>query len=150
MKFKFVWVGKTRDPNWKTLQAEYLRRLSHFVNCEIMEVKDTGGPTAIEVEGNDLLSKLNQNTFVVLLDVTGRPLSSPELAAELDKWQNRSLREVAFIIGGAQGASSRVAERADVKLSLSFLTFTHEMARVILIEQLYRAFTIIKGFPYQK
>ena len=150
MKFKFLWVGKTRDASWKTLQAEYLRRLSHFVNCEIVEVKDGSGPTAIETEGNDLLSKLNQNTFVVLLDVTGRHLSSPELAAELDKWQNRGFREVTFIIGGAQGASSRVAERADVKLSLSFLTFTHEMARVILIEQLYRAFTIIKGFPYQK
>jgi 23S rRNA (pseudouridine1915-N3)-methyltransferase len=150
MRFRFVWVGKTRDPSWKTLQAEYLRRLSHFVNCEIVEVKDAGGPTAVETEGNDLLSKVNQSSFIVLLDVAGRHLSSPELAAELDKWQNRSIREVAFIIGGAQGVSSRVAERADIKLSLSFLTFTHEMARVMLIEQLYRAFTIIKGFPYQK
>ena len=150
MKLKFLWVGKTRDPSWKTLQAEYLRRLSHFVNFEIIEVKDASGPTAIDVEGNDIIGKLNPNTFVVLLDVTGRHLSSPELAAELDKWQNRTLREVTFIIGGAQGASSRVAEGADIKLSLSFLTFTHEMARVILIEQLYRAFTIIKGFPYQK
>ena len=150
MKFKFVWVGKTRDPSWKTLQAEYLRRLSHFVNCEIVEVKDASGPAAIETEGNDLLSKLNQNTFVVLLDVTGRHLSSPELATELNKWQNRSLREVTFVIGGALGTSPRVAERADIRLSLSFLTFTHEMARIILIEQLYRAFTIIKGFPYQK
>jgi 23S rRNA (pseudouridine1915-N3)-methyltransferase len=150
MKFKFLWVGKTRDPSWKTLQAEYLRRLSHFVDCEVVEVKDAGGPTAVQTEGNDLLSKLNQNTFVALLDVAGRHLSSPELAAELEKWQIRGLREVTFIIGGAQGASSGVAERADIKLSLSFLTFTHEMARVILIEQLYRAFTRIKGFPYQK
>src|ERR1043165_3005301 len=105
MKFKFVWVGKTRDPNWQTLQAEYLRRLSHFVNCEIVVVKDAGGPTAIEMEGNDLLSKLNQNTVVVLLDVTGPHLSSPELAAELDKWQIRGYREGAFIIGGVEGVS---------------------------------------------
>ena len=150
MKFKFVWVGKTRDADWKALQDEYLRRLSHFVKLEIAEVKDGPGADQAELEGNDLLAKLNHIPFVVLLDVKGRPISSHELAAELEKWQNRGLREVAFVIGGAKGVSPKVAERADFKLSLSFLTFTHEMARVILIEQLYRAFTIIKGFPYQK
>jgi len=150
MKFKFVWVGKTRDADWKALQDEYLRRLSHFVKSEIVEVRDAQGVGQAELEGNDLLAKLNHNPFVVLLDVNGRKISSHELSAELEKWQNRGLREVAFIIGGAKGVSPEVAERADFKLSLSFLTFTHEMARVILIEQLYRAFTIIKGFPYQK
>ena len=64
--------------------------------------------------------------------------------------QNRGLKEATFVIGGAEGVASRVVERADYSLSLSFLTFTHEMARVVLLEQLYRAFTIIKGFPYQK
>lgn len=150
MKFKFVWVGKTRDPNWKALQDEYLRRLSHFVKCDFAEVKDAQGTDSVDIEGNDLLSKMNQSSFVTLLDVKGRQLSSHELAAELEKWQDRGLKEVVFVIGGAKGVSARVAERADVKLSLSFLTFTHETARVILIEQLYRAFTIIKGFPYQK
>jgi len=150
MKFKFVWVGKTRNADWKALQDEYLRRLSHFVKSEIVEVRDAQGVGQAELEGNDLLAKLNHSPFVVLLDVNGRKISSHELSAELEKWQNRGLREVAFIIGGAKGVSPGVAERADFKLSLSFLTFTHEMARVILIEQLYRAFTIIKGFPYQK
>ena len=150
MKFKFVWVGKTRNPDWKALQNDYLRRLSHFVKSEIAEVKDAPGPEPVDIEGNDLLAKLNQTAFVVLLDVKGRHLSSHELAAELEKWQNRGLRELAFVVGGAKGVSPRIAERADFMLSLSFLTFTHEMARVILIEQLYRAFTIIKGFPYQK
>jgi 23S rRNA (pseudouridine1915-N3)-methyltransferase len=150
MKFKFLWVGKTRDPNWKALQDEYLRRLSHFVKYEIGEVRDASGADSIDIEGNDLLAKLNQTSFVILLDPDGRHVSSHGLAAELDKWQNRGFREVAFIIGGAKGVSSKVAERADLTLSLSFLTFTHEMARVVLAEQLYRAFTIIKGFPYQK
>jgi 23S rRNA (pseudouridine1915-N3)-methyltransferase len=150
MKFKFVWVGKTRDPHWKTLQDEYLQRLSHFVECEIVTIKDAGGAESVEAEGNDLLAKLNQRTFVVLLDVTGRNLSSQELAAEIEKWRDRGQRDIAFVVGGAKGVSRRVAERADFTLSLSFLTFTHEMARVILMEQLYRAFTIIKGFPYQK
>ena len=150
MKFKFVWVGKTRDANWKALQDEYLQRLSHFVKFEIAEVRDAQGAGSPDIEGNDLLAKVNQNSFVTLLDVKGRHLSSHELASELEKWQDRGYKEVAFIIGGAKGVSSKVAERADLKLSLSFLTFTHETARVILIEQLYRAFTIIKGFPYQK
>jgi len=150
MKFKFTWVGKTRDRNWKTLQDDYLQRLSHFVNCEINEVKDAQGPGSSDIEGNRLLASMNHSSFVVLLDVKGRMLSSYDLAADVQKWQDRALKEITFVIGGANGVSSRVAERADVTLSLSFLTFTHEMARVILIEQLYRAFTIIKGFPYQK
>jgi len=150
MKFKFVWVGKTRDRNWKALQDEYLKRLSHFVNYEISEIKDASGPNSTEIEGNGLLAQLNPTTFVILLDVGGRHLSSHELAAELENWQNRAHREVAFVIGGANGVSSEVADRADNKLSLSFMTFTHEMARVILLEPLYRSYTIIKGFPYQK
>jgi 23S rRNA (pseudouridine1915-N3)-methyltransferase len=150
MKFKFVWVGKTRDRNWKALQDKYLRRLSHFVKCEIVEVRDAGGATAIDIEGNGIVAQLNQSTFVTLLDVSGRHLSSHELAAEIERWQNSGIREIAFIIGGAQGVSPKVADRANLALSLSFLTFTHEMARVVVLEQLYRAFTIIKGFPYQK
>ena len=150
MKFKFIWVGKTRDANWKALQDEYLRRLSHFVNCEIKEVKDATGPNSVEMEGNRMLALLNHSSFVTLLDVKGRTLSSHDLAAEIEKWQNRGLREIAFLIGGSEGVSSQVADRADLGLSLSFMTFTHETARVILIEQLYRAFTINKGFPYQK
>ena len=150
MKFKFLWVGKTRDPHWKALRNEYLRRLSHFVKHEIVEVRDATGSDAIDIEGNDLLAKLNQTSFVVLLDPDGQHLSSHELAARLEKWQNQGFREVTFVIGGVKGVSSKVAERADLTLSLSFLTFTHEMTRVVLAEQLYRAFTIIKGFPYQK
>ena len=150
MKFRFVWIGKTRDPNWKALQDEYLRRLSHFVKCEITEIKDSGLRDGPEIEGERILESLNQRTFAVLLDVKGEPISSPNLAAEVEKWQNRGFKEVSFIIGGANGVSPRVAERADISLSLSFLTFTHEMARAIVLEQLYRAYTIIKGFPYQK
>jgi 23S rRNA (pseudouridine1915-N3)-methyltransferase len=87
---------------------------------------------------------------VCLLDVVGRESSSHELAETIEKWQNRGLKEIAFVIGGANGASREVVEKADYSLSLSRLTLTHEMARVVLIEQLYRAYTIIKGFPYQK
>src|SRR4051812_45165307 len=150
MRFRFVWLGKTKDKYWKTLQDDYLDRLSKFVKTEIVELKDAAGPDQITKEGERILENLNQNSFVVLLDVKGRSCSSPELAEELERWQNRGLKEISFLIGGANGVSSAVAMRADISLSLSFLTFTHEMARVVLLEQLYRAYTIIKGFPYQK
>ena len=150
MKFSFVWVGKTKNKNYRALQEDYLQRLSHFVKSEIVEVKDSLPHESKEIEGQRILSRLNQSQFVLLLAVEGRNLSSPDLATEIENWQNRGLKEVTFVIGGPDGVSSAVVERADYSLSLSFLTLTHEMARVVLLEQLYRAFTIIKGFPYQK
>jgi len=150
MKFRFVWIGKTKEKNYRALQDEYLQRLSHFVKCEVIEIRDSAPHETKEIEGKRILEKLNQTSFVCLLDVTGRSLSSPELAKEVEKWQNTGVKEVSFVIGGADGVSAEVAGRADIMLSLSFLTFTHEMARVVMSEQLYRAYTIIKGFPYQK
>jgi 23S rRNA (pseudouridine1915-N3)-methyltransferase len=150
MKFRFVWIGKTKDKNWRALQEEYLRRLSHFVKFEITEIKDVTANDSLEIESKRILENVNQTNFVCLLDVKGRSVSSHALAAEVEKWQNRGLKEIVFVIGGAKGVSAEVCERANYSLSLSFLTLTHEMARVVLVEQLYRAFTIIKGFPYQK
>jgi 23S rRNA (pseudouridine1915-N3)-methyltransferase len=150
MKFRFIWIGKTKDKNWRALQDEYLGRLSHFVKCEVIEIKDSAPHENPEIEGNRILQLLNQNSFVCLLDVKGRSLSSFDLSQEITNWQNRGLKEIAFVIGGADGVSTAVREKANYMLSLSFLTFTHEMARVVLLEQLYRGYTIIKGFPYQK
>jgi 23S rRNA (pseudouridine1915-N3)-methyltransferase len=151
MRFRFVWIGKTKDKNWRALQEEYFGRLSHFVKCEITEIKDsTGAHDSVEAESKRILENVNQSNFVCLLDVAGRETTSHELANTIEKWQNRGLKEIAFVIGGASGVSREVVEKADYSLSLSRLTLTHEMARVVLIEQLYRAFTIIKGFPYQK
>ena len=150
MKFRFVWIGKTKEKNWKALQEEYLRRLSHFVKYEIVEIRDSAQHNSTEIEGKRILEILNQKSFVCLLDAKGKALSSPELAKIIEGWQTRGSKEVTFIIGGANGVSPEVAEKADFSLSLSILTFTHEMSRVILLEQLYRAYTIIKGFPYQK
>jgi 23S rRNA (pseudouridine1915-N3)-methyltransferase len=150
MKFRFLWIGKTKDKNWRTLQEEYLGRLSHFVKFEITEIKESAAHETKDVEGNRILGNLNQSSFVCLLDVKGLEITSHQLAEKIENWQNRSQKEVVFVICGQDGASSEVVERADYSLSLSRLTLTHEMARVVLIEQLYRAYTIIKGFPYQK
>jgi 23S rRNA (pseudouridine1915-N3)-methyltransferase len=150
MKFRFLWVGKTKNKSYLALQEEYLQRLSHFVKCEIVEVRDAGPGETKETEGKRLIEKLNHSSFVCLLGVKGRQITSHDLGAEVERWQNAAHKEVVLMIGGADGISQEVADRADTVLSLSFLTFTHEMARVVLLEQLYRAFTIIKGYPYQK
>lgn len=150
MKFRFIWIGKTKNKNWKALQEEYLKRLSFFVKCEIAEIKDSAKHESSEIEGKRILEMLNPKTFAVLLDVSGKPVSSHQLSARIENWQNSAIKEVSFIIGGFEGVSEEIRERADYLLSLSFLTFTHEMARVILLEQLYRGYSILKGFPYQK
>ena len=150
MKFHFVWIGKTKDKNWKALQEDYLKRLSHFVKCEIVEIKDSARHENSDIEGKRILETLNPKTFAVLLDVSGKTISSHQLSAEIEKWQNSGFKEISFIIGGFEGVSTEIRERADLLLSLSFLTFTHEMARVVLLEQLYRGYSILKGFPYQK
>ncbi len=150
MRFRFIWIGKTKDRHWKALQEDYLERLSHFVKYDIVELKDSAKHETKEDEGKRILALLNQSSFTVLLDVKGETLSSHALSKLVDKWQIHGKKEVTFIIGGPDGVSSEVAELASFRLSLSFLTFTHDMARVVLVEQLYRAFSIINGFPYQK
>lgn len=147
MKLRFIWIGKTRNKNWLALQEEYLRRLLHFVKVEVLELRESNDKFQ---ESKQIIENLNQKNFVVLLDEKGKMLSSVELARQIEKWQVSGTKEITFVIGGAEGVTSEVAQRANFSLSLSILTFTHEMARVILLEQLYRAYTIMKGYPYQK
>jgi 23S rRNA (pseudouridine1915-N3)-methyltransferase len=147
MKFCFLWVGKTKNEHWLALQNEYLKRLSKFVKFDLIEVRE--GPSKVE-ESNRILRSLNQKSFVVLVDEKGKAVSSQELAKQIERWQDSGIKKIVFIIGGHEGVTPEVAKKADFSLSLSVLTFTHEMARVILLEQLYRAFTIMKGHPYQK
>lgn len=150
MRFRFVWIGKTKEKNWRALQEKYLQRLSHFVKFETTELRESAAHEGKQSESKRILENVNQSNFVCLLDVQGKRIGSPELAQIVEMWQNRGFKEIAFVIGGQNGVSEELVERADYTLSLSDLTLTHEMARVVLIEQLYRAFTIIKGFPYQK
>ncbi len=147
MKLRFIWIGKTRDKNWLGLQEEYLRRLLHFTKVEVLELKESNDKFQ---ESKQIIENLNQKSFVILLDEKGKMLNSVELARQIEKWQVFGTKEITFVIGGAEGVTSEVAQRANFSLSLSVLTFTHEMARVILLEQLYRAYTIMKGYPYQK
>lgn len=154
MRLRLIWVGKTRsEPLRSLLHDDYLRRLSRFARCEVTELREGAGAddrAVMAEEGKRITDALAAGSFVVLLDVEGRQWSSPELAAELERWQNEGRKEVAFVVGGHLGVSAEVKARADVRWSLSRLTLTHEMARVGLAEQLYRGFTILRGLPYQK
>lgn len=153
MRLRLIWVGKTRNEHLRALVDEYLKRLKRFARCEVTELRESGARTkeaGIEDEGKRILGGLHSDALVVLLDVEGREWSSTELAAQIEKWQTESAKEVAFVIGGHWGVSREVNERAGVRWSLSRLTLTHEMARVLLVEQIYRAYTIMHGLPYQK
>lgn len=154
MRVRLIWVGKTKDANLRFLSEEYLKRLTRFTRCEVTEISERRGHTTaavcIEEEARRINEVLRPDWLIVLLDVEGRQWSSLELAAEVGRWQDTGVKEVAFVVGGAYGVSPKIKKRANVVWSLSRLTLTHEMARVILLEQIYRAYTIIHGLPYQK
>jgi 23S rRNA (pseudouridine1915-N3)-methyltransferase len=153
MHLRLIWVGKTKNEHLRALVEDYLGRLRRFIRSEVTELRESAARTereGIEDEGKRIIGALPGNAFIVLLDVEGREWSSTQLAGEVEKWQTTGKREVVFVIGGHNGVSEEVAARANFRWSLSRLTFTHEMARVVLAEQLYRAYTIIHGLPYQK
>ena len=153
MYLRLIWIGKTKNEHLRALVEDYLARLRRFVRCEVTELRESSAGRAregIEDEGRRIIGALRSDALVVLLDVEGREWSSFDLAGEIERWQTKGHKEVALVIGGHSGVSKEVAARARVRWSLSRLTLTHEMARVLLAEQLYRAYTIIKGLPYQK
>ena len=154
MRVRLIWVGKTKNEHMRALVDEYTGRLAHFVRCEVTELREGGNTderACLEDEGRRIVDALRSSTTVVLLDVAGKQWSSRELATEIEHWQMHAAKEVAFVVGGHFGFAPEVKRRAGVRCwSLSRLTLTHEMARVVLVEQLYRAYTIIRGLPYQK
>lgn len=153
MRVRLIWVGKTKNGHLRALVDDYLKRLARFTRCDVTELREsalTAEQAAVAEESARILGALREDSLTVLLDVEGRQWSSPELAAEMEGWQLRGTKEAAFIVGGYAGVSAEVRQRAQARWSLARLTLTHEMARVVLVEQLYRAHTIIRGLPYQK
>ena len=153
MRLHFVWVGKTKDRRCAALVADYLERIGHFAPCEVGEVKEQPAGDAnrvVAAEGAKLLAAVERDDYVVLLDEGGRQFSSPELAEFVDARRRDGVKRLAFVIGGFAGVSEEVRRRARLRLALSRLTLTHELARVLLAEQVYRAFTLLAGLPYHK
>jgi 23S rRNA (pseudouridine1915-N3)-methyltransferase len=153
MRLRLIWSGKTRDAHLRALIEDYSERLSHFVKCEISEFRETSGSekkAGIDKDSKRISDGLRQGAVNVLLDPAGAEWTSQQLAEEIQRWQESGTKEVAFIVGGPNGVSKELSARADKRWSVSRLTLTHEMARVVVLEQLYRAYTIIHGLPYQK
>jgi len=152
MRLRFIWPGKTKDEHLRALVTEYLKRLQRFVRCEVIETRNVAGsnPAGVQKESQRILDAIPANSLMVLLDLQGREWTSHQLADEVRSWENDSVKEVAIVIGGQDGFSSEVASRANQRWRLSRLTLTHEMARVLVLEQVYRAYTINRGLPYQK
>lgn len=152
MRLRVIWTGKTRDVYLKALIDVYLKRLSHFAKCEVSELRESSGSEkrGIDKDSKRISDGLHQGAIHVLLDPQGVEWTSEQLADQLKRWQDGGTKEVSFIVGGPNGVSQELSARVNKRWSLSRLTLTHEMARVVLLEQLYRAYTIIHGLPYQK
>ena len=153
MKVRLLAIGRDRSGLFAPAVDEYLGRLARTLKVELVELpeakKQAGTPRAKEEEGATVLGRLKPGERLVALDERGDQPTSLELARRLARWQERG-QDVALVIGGADGLSAAVLERAQERLSLSPLTLPHRLARLVLLEQLYRAVTILRGEPYHK
>lgn len=153
MKIKLITIGKTDENYLKEGIEKYVNRLKHYSSFENVVINDVkmGKKTNVELqkekEADEILLKINQSEFVVLLDENGTNYNSIEFSKYLQKRMNSGL-DLVFIIGGPFGFSNRIYDRANVKMALSKMTFSHQMVRLFFIEQLYRGFTILKGEKY--
>lgn len=154
MKIKLITVGKT-DASYLNEGIEiYLKRLKHYIPFELEElpdVKNTRNRTADEqkqMEGEKILSKLQPTDYLVLLDERGKAFTSKQFARHLDQKMLQSIKQMVFVIGGPYGFSEEMYQRCNEQMTLSKMTFSHQMVRLFFVEQLYRAMTILKGEPY--
>jgi 23S rRNA (pseudouridine1915-N3)-methyltransferase len=154
MNIECVFLGQTSEAYLEKGIADFQKRLERYCQVRVKVVKERKGRMAdqvrIDTEGRDLLEQIEPKSFVVVLDRSGRQVGSEVFASLFQQWQDQNRRSASFVIGGALGLSREVVDAADMVLSLSMMTFTHEMARMILLEQIYRAFTILAGTKYHK
>lgn len=142
MRLKIAWIGKTREPAIQELTDEYLKRLKHYVAAEGISLKDEAALLKL------CAPNAQPRHALVLLDQRGKQLSSEELAQFLRNYQDRNSSPLLFAVGPADGFSEPARHSATLLLSIGRMTVAHELARVVLLEQLYRAFTILKKHPY--
>ena len=159
MKIKIVIVGKLKEKYLKDGIAEYSKRISRFAAVEMIELADEKTPDRasdsenekiLDLEGNRILSKIGDREFVVVLAIEGKTLSSEEFSKQLEQASINGYSTLTFVIGGSLGLSHQVKKRANLSLSFGRLTLPHQLMRLVLTEQIYRAFTIQQGSPYHK
>jgi 23S rRNA (pseudouridine1915-N3)-methyltransferase len=154
MKIEFLLIGKTEAAYLRDGISLYEERLKHYTSYSKKEIPDIKNSSSLskeqvkEREGEQILKNLTETDELVLLDERGAQLTSEDFALRVERWSVRGVKKIVFAVGGAYGFSDALYKRANEKISLSRMTFSHQMVRVIFLEQLYRAFTIIKGEPY--
>ena len=146
MKIKIAWIGKTKEPAIASLTEEYLKRISRYAQVEGIALR--GETALLEMCGRSVGAEARAKSTLVLMDSRGKEFSSEQFAKFLGDYQDRNPSPLVFAIGGADGFSDAVRTGAQQTLSLGNMTLAHELARVVLLEQVYRAFTILKGHPY--
>lgn len=159
MNISIISVGKIKEKYLRDGIDEYKKRLSRYCNIELIEVMDEKAPESLSgkeeeqikiKEGQSILKHIKEGTYVIALAINGKLLSSEELSDMLSNLGLTGKSSIAFVIGGSLGLSKEVLDRADYKLSFSKMTFPHQLMRMILLEQVYRGFKIMKGEPYHK
>lgn len=158
MKVTLICVGKVKEKFYRDAIKEYEKRLGAYIKLNTIEISDEKVKVendseialAIEKEGNNILSKIKDNQYVITLEILGKNLSSEEFASKIDNLMLIGKSDVALVIGGSYGLSDSVKKRSDFALSFSRMTFPHQMMRVVLLEQVYRAYRIITGASYHK
>ncbi|EKD39309.1 MAG: hypothetical protein ACD_75C00442G0002 [uncultured bacterium] len=152
MKHELLFLGKIKDRFIAEGVQEYASRLQHYTSLKITVLKEKGNsqPQNSPAEGMLLLQAVAPGALLVALDAKGTQFSSAGFAQKIADWEMQGIKQVCYLIGGPEGHSAKVLEAADLLLSLSKMTFTHDMARMLLVEQLYRAYTINAGEKYHK
>jgi len=159
MQVHIIAVGKIKEKFLREGIAEYEKRLRPYVKLQTIEISEEKRPVstspavesaAKEKEGERILAAIPEGSYVIALDMQGQSWSSEELAGAFRRWELSGQNQLAFLIGGDLGLSPAVLARSDLRLSLSRMTFTHLMARLLVVEQVYRAFRILRGEPYHK
>lgn len=159
MNIIIICIGKLKEKYWREALEEYTKRLSKYCNLEIIELKEARLPDKGSVaeeqavkqeEGKNILKHIKNDFYLISLEINGKELSSESLSEKMNNLAIEGKSNVVFVIGGSLGLSQEVSDRADYKLSFSKMTFPHQMMRVILLEQIYRGFKIIKNETYHK
>ena len=159
MNINIIAIGKLKEKYWQDAVKEYSKRLGSYCTLQITELKESplrANPSAADeqavkdAEGKEILRRIRREDYVITLEIRGKGMSSEQLAAKIEGLALDGKSTVDFVIGGSLGLSAEVSRRADLKLSFSAMTFPHQMMRVILLEQIYRSFKIIRGETYHK
>jgi 23S rRNA (pseudouridine1915-N3)-methyltransferase len=154
MQLKLLVVGETKESYLKTGMTDYLTRLKKYASVSYQEIKDIKNASAMQTEvikrkeGEEILKNIQEGDYLVLLDDKGKSFTSLLFAEYLQTKMNLSIKRLIFVIGGAYGFSDEVYQRANEKMSLSAMTFSHQLVRLIFLEQLYRGYSILNNSPY--